>query len=89
MSNGHYPSPEVAYQGVHALIGYGAVLTGAFSFHHWTYGFLAVLAFALVKDFIIDILGNEHDSFISSLKDFVFYMVGAAAGIIVATHQIP
>ena len=74
---------------MHALIGYGAVLTGAFSFHHWTYGFLAVLAFALVKEFIIDILGKEHDSFISSLKDFVFYMVGAAAGIIVATHQIP
>lgn len=84
MSNGTYPSPELAYQGVHALIGYGAVLTTAFRFHHWTYGFLAVLVFALVKEFVIDIFGKEHDSFISSLKDFAFYMAGAAAGIAVA-----
>ncbi len=84
MSNGHYPSPAVAYQGVHALIGYGAVLTAAFKFHHWTYGFLAVLMFALVKEFIIDIFGTEHDSFLSSLTDFTFYIVGAAVGIAVA-----
>lgn len=84
MSNGNYPSPEVAYQAVHALIGYGAVLTAAFRFHHWTYGFLAVLAFALVKEFLIDIFGKEHDSFKSSLKDLTFYMVGATAGIVVA-----
>jgi hypothetical protein len=84
MSNGSYPPPDFAYQGVHALIGYGAVLTAAFRFHHWSYGFLAVLAFALVKEFIIDIFGKEHDSFMSSLKDFTFYMVGAAAAIIVA-----
>jgi hypothetical protein len=84
MRNGNYPSPDVAYQGVHALIGYGAVLTAAFRFHHWTYGFLAALAFALVKEFIIDIFGKEHDSFMSSLKDFTFYMVGAAVGIVVA-----
>lgn len=84
MSNGNYPSPEVAYQGVHALIGYGAVLTTVFRFHHWTYGFLAVLGFALVKEFLIDIFGKEHDSFMSSLKDFTFYMVGAAVGIVVA-----
>ncbi len=87
MSNGNYPSPEVAYQGVHGLIGYGAVLTAAFRFHHWTYGFLAVLVFALVKEFVIDIFGKEHDSFRSSLKDFAFYMVGAAAGIVVAIAQ--
>ena len=84
MSNGNYPSPEVAYQGVHALIGYGAVLTAAFRFHHWTYGLLALLVFALVKEFIIDIFGTEHDSFVSSLKDFTFDMVGAALGIVVA-----
>jgi hypothetical protein len=48
------------------------------------YGFLAVLVFALVKEFIIDIFGKEHDSFVSSLKDFTFYMVGAALGIVVA-----
>ena len=84
MSNGNYPSPDVAYQGVHALIGYGAVLTAAFRLHHWMYGFLAVLVFALVKEFIIDIFGKEHDSFVSSLKDFTFYMVGAALGIVVA-----
>ena len=84
MSNGHYPSPEVAYQGVHALIGYGAVLTAAFRFHHWSHGFLAVLAFALVKEFLIDIFGKEHDSFTSSLKDFTFSMVGAVVGIVVA-----
>ena len=84
MSNGNYPSPDVAYQGVHALIGYGAVLTAAFRFHQWTYGFFAVLAFALVKEFIIDIFGKEHDSFMSSLKDFTFYIVGAAVGIVVA-----
>ncbi len=84
MSNGNYPSPEVAYQGVHALIGYGVVLTAAFTLHHWRYGFLALLAFALVKEFLIDIYGKEHDSFRSSLKDFVFYMVGATVGIIVA-----
>ena len=47
MSNGNYPSPAVAYQGVHALIGYGAVLTAAFRLHHWMYGFVAVLVFAL------------------------------------------
>jgi hypothetical protein len=35
MSNGHYPSPNVAYQSVHALIGYGAVVTAAFRLHHW------------------------------------------------------
>ena len=85
MSNGNYPSPDVAYQGVHALIGYGAVLTAAFRFRHWTLGFLAVLVFALVKEFIVDIFGKEHDSFMSSLKDFTFYMVGAVAGIVVAT----
>jgi len=84
MSNGNYPSPEVAYQGVHTLVGYGAVLTTAFRLHHWSYGFLAVLVFALVKEFIIDIFGKEHDSFLSSLKDFAFYMVGAAAAILVA-----
>ncbi len=84
MSNGNYPSPEVAYQGVHALIGYGVVLTAGFKLHHWVYGLLAVLVFALVKEFIIDIFGTEHDSFRSSLKDFGFYMVGATVGIIVS-----
>ena len=83
MSNGNYPSAEVAYQAVHALLGYGAVLTAAFKFHHWTYGFLAVLGFALVKEFVVDMLGKEHDSFLSSLKDFAFYMAGAAVAIIV------
>ena len=87
MSNGNYPSPDVAYQGVHALIGYGAVLTAAFRLHHWVYGFLAVLLFALVKEFIIDIFGKEHDSFPSSLKDFTFYMLGAAAGMVVAIFK--
>ena len=84
MSNGNYPSPDAAYQGVHALIGYGAVLTAALRFGHWTYGFLAVLVVAVVKEFIVDIFGKEHDSFMSSLKDFTFYMLGAAAGIVVA-----
>jgi len=42
-----------------------------------------VLVFGLVKEFIIDIFGKEHDSFMSSLQDFAFYMVGAAVGIIV------
>ena len=84
MSNGHYPSPNVAYQGVHALIGYGAVTTAAFKLHHWHWGFLAVLTFGLVKEFIIDIFGPEHDSFLSSLQDFTFYMVGATVGIVVA-----
>jgi hypothetical protein len=83
MSNGHYPSAAVAYQGVHFLIGYGVVLTAAFTLHHWTYGFLAVLLFALVKEFIIDIFGKEHDSFLSSLIDFAFYMIGAALAILV------
>ena len=85
MSNEHYPSPDFAYQGVHALIGYGTVLTAAFMFHHWIYGLLVLLVFALIKEFIIDIFGKEHDSFLSSLKDFTFYMVGAGIGIIVAT----
>jgi hypothetical protein len=48
-------------------------------------GFLAVLVFGLVKEFVIDIFGKEHDTFMSSLKDFTFYMVGAAAGMVVAT----
>ncbi len=81
MSNGNYPSPNVAYQGVHALIGYAAVTTSAFKLHHWTWGFAAVVVFALIKEFIIDISGKEHDSFLSSLEDFAFYMVGAAVGI--------
>jgi hypothetical protein len=85
VSNGHYPSPNVAYQGVHSLIGYGAVLTAAYKLHHWAWGFLPVLVFGLVKEFIIDIFGKEHDSFMSSLQDFTFYMVGAAVGIIVVT----
>ncbi len=59
-------------------------MTAAFKLHHWTYGFLAVLAFALVKEFIIDIFGKEHDSFLSSLTDFTFYIVGAVVGIAVA-----
>lgn len=84
MSNGHYPSPNTAYQGVHSLIGYGAVLTSAHKFHHAAWGFVAVLVFALIKEFVIDIFGPEHDSFQSSLQDFTFYMVGAAVGIIVA-----
>ncbi len=84
MSNGNYPSPAVAYQGVHALIGYAVVLTAAFTLHHWTYGFLAVLVFALIKEFIIDIFGKEHDSFLSSLEDFSFYMLGAGVAILVA-----
>jgi hypothetical protein len=83
VSNGHYPSPKVAYQGVHALIGYGAVVTAALKLHHAAWGFLAVLVFALIKEFIIDIFGAEHDSFKSSLQDFTFYMVGAVVGIIV------
>ena len=84
MSNGNYPSPDVAYQGVHSLIGYAVVLTAAFRLHHWLYGFLAVLGFALIKEFIIDMFGKEHDSFLSSLKDFAFYTVGALVGIVVA-----
>ncbi len=75
MSNGNYPPPAVAYQ-AHALIGYGAVLTAAYKLHHWTWGLLAVLVLALVKEFIIDILDKEHDSFLSSLKDFTFYIGG-------------
>ena len=85
MSNDHYPSPNVAYQAVHALIGYGAVVTAAFKLHHWSWGLLAVLAFGLVKEFIIDIFGPEHDSFLSSLQDFTFYVVGAAMGTFIAT----
>ncbi len=84
MSNGDYPSPELAYQGVHALIGYGAVLTGAVLFHRWSYGLVTVLVFSFIKEFIIDIFGKEHDTFISSVKDFTFYVVGAAVGIVVA-----
>ena len=38
----------------------------------------------MVKEFIIDIFGKEHDSFLSSLQDFTFYMVGAVVGIVVA-----
>ena len=56
MSNGNYPSPDVAYQGVHALIGYGAVPTAAFKLHHWMYSFVVVLFFGLAKEFIK--LGN-------------------------------
>ena len=44
-----------------------------------------MLVFGLVKEFIIDIFGKEHESFLSSLQDFRFYMVGAAVGIIVVT----
>ena len=84
MSNGHYPSPNVAYQGVHALIGYGVVVTAAFKLYHAGWGFLAVLVFALVKEFIVDIFGPEHDSFKSSLLDFTFYMIGAAVGLGIA-----
>ena len=36
MSNGNYPSPEVAYQGVHALLGYGVVLSAGFRLDDWT-----------------------------------------------------
>ena len=32
--------------------------------------------FGLVKEFIIDIFGKEHDSFVSSMQDLTFYMVG-------------
>jgi hypothetical protein len=64
----------MSHQGVHGPIGYGAVLTATLRFHDWTYGFLAVLAFAMIKEFIIDIFGKEHDSFLSSLKDFTFYV---------------
>ena len=42
-----------------------------------------MLVFGLVKEFITDICGKEHDSFMSSLQDFTFYMVGAGVGIIV------
>ena len=84
MSNGHYPSPNVAYQGVHTLIGYGAVLTAAFKLHHAGWGLLAVVVFAFIKEFIVDIFGPEHDSFQSSLLDFTFYMVGAVLGIGIA-----
>ena len=84
MSDGNYPSPAVAYQGVHALIGYATVLTAAFKLHHWSYGFVAVLVFALVKEFVIDIFGKEHDSFRFSLIDFMFYVVGAVIGMVVA-----
>ena len=43
-----------------------------------------MLAFGLVKEFFVDIFGAEHDSFLSGLQDFTFYMVGAAVGIVVA-----
>ena len=85
MSNGHYPPPDVAYQGVHALIGYAAVLTAAFRFHRWIYGLAVLLVFALIKEFIIDIFGKEHDSFLSSLQDFGFYILGGAIGLLVIT----
>lgn len=87
MSNGSYPSRNVAYQGVHSLIGYGAILTAQLRLHHWSYGFFAVLLFALVKEFILDIFGKEHDSFLSSLQDFAFYMLGAGIGILVVVAK--
>ncbi len=59
------------------------VLTAACRFHRWWYGFLAVLVFALVKEFVIDMFGKEHDSFMSSLEDFAFYMMGAGVAIAV------
>ena len=37
------------------------------------------------REYIIDIFGKEHDSFMSSLQDFAFYMVGGVGGIIVVT----
>ena len=85
MSNGNYPSPAVAYQAVHALIGYAAVVTAAFKFHHPIYGFLGLLAFAVVKEFVIDIFGKEKDSFLSSLTDFAFYIIGGGIGIAIGT----
>jgi hypothetical protein len=69
---------------VHGLIGYGVVVTAAFKFHHAVYGLLAVVAFALVKEFLIDIFGKEHDSFKSSLIDFAFYVLGGVVGILVS-----
>jgi hypothetical protein len=87
LSNGSYPSPNVAYQGVHSLIGYGAILTAQLKLPHWSYGFFAVLVFALLKEFLIDIFGKEHDSFLSSLQDFGFYMLGAAVGIVVVAAR--
>lgn len=74
--------PYVAQEAVHALIGYGTVITFAY-FWKPLDGFLTVAVFAALKEFAFDAI-VEHADFENNAADFAFYMSGALAALAVA-----
>jgi hypothetical protein len=73
-----YPSADLDAQFAHALAGSTAVFGVEALWHgHWCVGWMAIFVFAALKEFIFDEL-VEGQPFSANLRDFGFYMLGAA-----------
>lgn len=68
---------QTAQDGVHALIGYGTVLT-FMVFRHFYLGSITAICFAISKE-LLDIYGPEQAGLSSSLRDVGFYALGVVA----------
>jgi hypothetical protein len=73
-----YPSEDLDAQFAHALAGMTAVF-GAQALWpgYWWMGAIGILIFAALKEFLFDAL-IEQQPFHVNLRDFGFYMLGAA-----------
>jgi hypothetical protein len=74
--------PTFLAEAGHALAGCLCVLTCAwFGGIKWAWrGWLAFVAYALLKEYAIDLRVESGENFFSSTVDFVFYMVGTGWG---------
>jgi hypothetical protein len=77
---------NIFFQLGHFLGGYAAVVTLAlFHVHHWLLvSIVGVTGWAAFKEFYIDKKYEDPTMRGSDLEDFIFYIVGLAAGIGVA-----
>jgi hypothetical protein len=77
-----YPSEDLDAQFAHALAGATSVFgTQVLWPGHWWVGLLSIFLFAALKEFVFDAL-VELQPFHANLRDFGFYMLGAAAAAI-------
>lgn len=74
-----FPSEDLDAQFAHALAGSTAVFGLQVLWPgHWWVGWMGIFVFSALKEFIFDEL-VEGQPFAANLRDFGFYMLGAAA----------
>jgi hypothetical protein len=71
------PSSNFLAQNTHILGASSIVLFCALQGWNFWIGFGIVVAWALVKEFILDLFVIEHDTLEGSLEDFLMYLLGA------------